>query len=388
LFLNRYTFTCIYVYIHFYIYTNTNIYIDTYIYIYIFTQININIYLNIGVYCSASGALLISASTVTLDGAGVPTSQWIFQTATSLVTATATSFILQNGAQAKNVYWAIGSSATIGNSSSFVGTILAQVSITYGISSTIMGRGLAKAAVSFEGKASMTLPSSPFPIFSILTQSPSTAPTNAPIVTEGSPTLSPTVVQIVSVLVTQSFTGISKDDSVSPALNTVLKNSIAQTVNIPSSAIEIISIISVNIDATRRSLLASGVDVTFTISRNNGDTKVITDKLNVAVSNGEMSNSIRLAGYPTANALAATVRVTSPTRSPSQAPTPGVIVINQISLSKDLDNIHNTDIIIGVIIGGFAFVLLVSLCYNYHCGRGQEEKYVRRNSVYVRNDKI
>jgi hypothetical protein len=61
-----------------------------------------------GVYCSASGALIISASTVTLDGAGNSSSQWIFQTATSLVTATATSFILQNGAQAKNVYWAIG----------------------------------------------------------------------------------------------------------------------------------------------------------------------------------------------------------------------------------------------------------------------------------------
>ena len=100
-------------------------------------------------YCSASGAIIISASTVTLDGSGNSSSQWIFQTSTSLVTATATSFILKNGAQAKNVYWAIGSSASIGFSSSFVGTILAQTSITYGYSSKIVGRGLAKVAVSF-----------------------------------------------------------------------------------------------------------------------------------------------------------------------------------------------------------------------------------------------
>jgi hypothetical protein len=81
----------------------------------------------IGVYCSASGALTISASTVTLDARGNSSSQWIFQTETSLVTATATSFILKNGAQAENVFWVIGSSASIGYSSSFIGTILAQV---------------------------------------------------------------------------------------------------------------------------------------------------------------------------------------------------------------------------------------------------------------------
>jgi hypothetical protein len=63
-----------------------------------------------GVYCSASGEMTISASTLTLDGRNNPNAQWIFQTATTIITASATSFILKNGAQAKNVYWAVGNS--------------------------------------------------------------------------------------------------------------------------------------------------------------------------------------------------------------------------------------------------------------------------------------
>ena len=64
--------------------------------------------LQAGVYCSASGKMTISAATVTLDGRNDPNAQWIFQTSTSVITSTATSFVLQNGAQAKNVFWSVG----------------------------------------------------------------------------------------------------------------------------------------------------------------------------------------------------------------------------------------------------------------------------------------
>jgi hypothetical protein len=111
-----------------------------------------------GVYCSSSGTLNISATTLTLDGNGDYNSQFIFQTATTLITATATSFILINGAQAKNVYWQVGSSATLGVGSSFVGHILAGVTITVGHATTVVGRLLAQAAVNFEGADSVTLP--------------------------------------------------------------------------------------------------------------------------------------------------------------------------------------------------------------------------------------
>jgi hypothetical protein len=118
-----------------------------------------------GVYCTPSGKFIVSAGTVTLDGQGNPYAEWIFQTDTTLVTAGATSFKLINNARAGNVYWAIGSSVTLGGASSLVGNILAQVSITFGSGSNIIGRGLAQAAVTFasgsttdEGQQSIGLP--------------------------------------------------------------------------------------------------------------------------------------------------------------------------------------------------------------------------------------
>ncbi len=111
-----------------------------------------------GVYCSSSGTFSISATMLTLDGNGDYGSQFIFQTATTVITATGTSFILINGAQAKNVYWQVGSSATLGLGSSFVGHVLAGVTINVGHTTTVVGRLLAQAAVNFEGADSLTLP--------------------------------------------------------------------------------------------------------------------------------------------------------------------------------------------------------------------------------------
>ena len=111
-----------------------------------------------GVYCSSSGTFSISATTLTLDGNGDYGSQFIFQTATTVITATATSFNLIHGAQAKNVYWQVGTSATLGLSSSFVGHILAGAAITVGHTTTVVGRLLAHSSVTFEGDDSVTLP--------------------------------------------------------------------------------------------------------------------------------------------------------------------------------------------------------------------------------------
>jgi hypothetical protein len=61
-----------------------------------------------GVYCSESGSFSLSATTLTLDGNNDSDAKWLFQTTETLDTATSTSFILQNGARATNVYWAIG----------------------------------------------------------------------------------------------------------------------------------------------------------------------------------------------------------------------------------------------------------------------------------------
>jgi len=110
-----------------------------------------------GIWCSSFPYFDIS-STLTLDGGGDSNSVWVFQTASTLNTATATSIILKNGAQSKNVFWVIGSSATLGSSSFFVGQINAAVSITVGTNAQIDGRIFAGAAVTFAGGASINLP--------------------------------------------------------------------------------------------------------------------------------------------------------------------------------------------------------------------------------------
>jgi len=95
-----------------------------------------------GVYKSASSIGL--TGTLTLDAQGDPNSVFVFQAGTTLTTASASRVLLVNGAQACNVYWQIGSSATLGTNSTFIGTILALQSITLTTGATVDGRVLAR----------------------------------------------------------------------------------------------------------------------------------------------------------------------------------------------------------------------------------------------------
>ena len=69
---------------------------------------------------------------------------FIFQIGTTLITGSNTSVSLINGAQACNVFWQVGSSATLGSGTHFVGTIMAAASITANTGATIHGRLLAR----------------------------------------------------------------------------------------------------------------------------------------------------------------------------------------------------------------------------------------------------
>jgi len=84
--------------------------------------------------------------TLTLDGGGDPNAVFVFQAGSSLTTASASSVVLINGAQACNVFWQVGSSATLGTGTLFKGNILAFSSITDSGGSTIEGRLLARGA--------------------------------------------------------------------------------------------------------------------------------------------------------------------------------------------------------------------------------------------------
>jgi hypothetical protein len=93
---------------------------------------------------SASSSLLLSSGSVTLDAQGDPNAVFIFQIASTLITGSATSVALVNGAQACNVFWQVGSSATLGTGTRFVGTIMALATITANTAATIHGRLLAR----------------------------------------------------------------------------------------------------------------------------------------------------------------------------------------------------------------------------------------------------
>jgi cell division septation protein DedD len=95
-----------------------------------------------GVYNSASSIGLTGA--LTLNGGGDPNAVFVFQAGSALTTASASSVVLTNGAQACNVFWQIGSSATLGTGSTFRGTVIALQSITVTTGVTVDGRVLAR----------------------------------------------------------------------------------------------------------------------------------------------------------------------------------------------------------------------------------------------------
>lgn len=90
-----------------------------------------------GVYRYATTAAL--AGNITLDAAGDPDSQFIFQIGTALLTGVGSRVLLINDAKACNVYWCVGSSATISATNEFNGVVIAYAGITVGTSTTEVG---------------------------------------------------------------------------------------------------------------------------------------------------------------------------------------------------------------------------------------------------------
>jgi hypothetical protein len=92
-----------------------------------------NLTLAPGTYTAAAGTFMIQGGNLTLDAQGDPNAAWVFQMATTLTVggpgaAFPSSVILTNGAQAKNVFWQVGSAATInaGGGGTFNGTVISQ----------------------------------------------------------------------------------------------------------------------------------------------------------------------------------------------------------------------------------------------------------------------
>ena len=91
-----------------------------------------------------TGATLGITGTLTLDAKGDSSAVFIFQSKSTLITASASRVLLVNGANPCNVFWQVSSSATLGTNSVFVGTILAEASIAAQTGTTVNGRLLAR----------------------------------------------------------------------------------------------------------------------------------------------------------------------------------------------------------------------------------------------------
>ena len=97
--------------------------------------------LGAGVYNNPSSFWI--TGTLTLDGGGDPDAVWIFQSGSTLITGSGSNISLIGGARAANVFWQVGSSATLGTGSHFAGTILAAESISLDTGVDLTGRALA-----------------------------------------------------------------------------------------------------------------------------------------------------------------------------------------------------------------------------------------------------
>ncbi len=95
-----------------------------------------------GAYRYTSAALLTGA--LTLDAEGDPNAQFVFEIGSELTTESASSVVLVNGASPCNVYWQVGSSATLGTTTAFQGNLMALTSISLNNGASVIGRVLAR----------------------------------------------------------------------------------------------------------------------------------------------------------------------------------------------------------------------------------------------------
>ncbi len=95
-----------------------------------------------GTYAFSTSAQLTGA--LVLDAQGDPNAQFVFQIGSTLTTASASSVVMINGGSPCNVYWQIGSSATLGSTTAFQGNLMALTSITLNNAATVVGRALAR----------------------------------------------------------------------------------------------------------------------------------------------------------------------------------------------------------------------------------------------------
>ena len=106
---------------------------------------------DVGSLVTVTGFPTPAPGTLTLDAGGDANAVWVIQVGTAITTGSA-SVAMINGGQQQNVFWQLGTAATIGTDTAFTGNILAGSAITFtGANATLVGRALAKTAVTMTG---------------------------------------------------------------------------------------------------------------------------------------------------------------------------------------------------------------------------------------------
>jgi large repetitive protein len=130
-----------------------------------------------GVYCFSSSAQLTGV--LTLNAQGNANAVFIFKIGSTLTTASGSSVALANGGSLCNIFWQVGSSATLGTTTSFAGNILALTSITLTTGATVTGRTLARnGAVTLDSNTVTTVCAQGVPptVCPVVTLSPAVLP--------------------------------------------------------------------------------------------------------------------------------------------------------------------------------------------------------------------
>ena len=164
-----------------------------------------------GIYRAPSS--LGITGTLTLNGGGDSNAVFIFQVPTALTTASGSSVVLENGASACNVFWQVTSSATLGSSSTFAGTIEAQTSITLDTGAAVSGRVLAstgavtldsnRVSVPVCGNATTTTTTVP-----VTTTTVPVTTTTVPVTTTTTPPVTTTTVHVTTTTVPTTTTTV------------------------------------------------------------------------------------------------------------------------------------------------------------------------------------
>jgi len=156
-----------------------------------------------GVYNNPTSFFL--TGTLTLDGLGDPNAVWVFQTGSTLVTASGSNVSLLSSAQACHVFWQIGSSATLGTNTDFAGNILALTSITLNTGATVSGSVLARNGAVVLDANTITV--------SVCAPSPTPVPGPTPAPAPGAPP-SPVVIGVVEIIIPQNSQALVIDGNV------------------------------------------------------------------------------------------------------------------------------------------------------------------------------